>query len=191
MNLFNESEVPMRKVNLRMNEQFKYDIIKNLVDNNGNKKSAASKLNCSVRTINRLIIKYKFDGKNDFIHKNRGRIPASAIPADSKSKIVDLYMNSYGDANLRHFSEIVHQDLGISVSDTTLNCWLRDEGILSPKARKKTKRNMKKLLRLELNNSSSEKVRNTIKEAIAIIDSDEAHPRRPRCKYAGEMIQMD
>lgn len=191
MNLFNEREVPMRKVNLRMNEQFKYDIIKNLVDNNGNKKSAASKLNCSVRTVNRLIIKYKLEGKNGFIHRNRGRIPASAIPADLKSKIIDLYMNSYGDANLRHFSEIVHQDLGISVSDTTLNYWLRDEGILSPKARKKTKRNMKKQLRMKLNSSSSEKARNTIKEAIAIIDSDEAHPRRPRCKYAGEMIQMD
>lgn len=130
----------MKKVNLRMNEQFKYDIIKNLVDNNGNKKIAASKLNCSVRNINRLIAKYNLEGKNGFIHKNRGHIPASAISADSKSEIVDLYMNSYGDANLCYFSEIVHQDLGISVSDTTLNYWLRVEGILSPKARKKTKK---------------------------------------------------
>ncbi len=45
----------MRKVVLRMNKQFKYDIIKKLVDDNGNKKRAAQKLNCSVRTINRLI----------------------------------------------------------------------------------------------------------------------------------------
>lgn len=191
MNLFNESEVPMRKVNLRMNEQFKYDIIKNLVDNNGNKKRAASKLNCSLRTINRLIIKYNLEGKNGFIHGNRGRIPASSIPSDSRSEIVDLYMTSYGDANLRHFSEIVQQDLGISVSDTTLNYWLRSEGVLSPKARKKIKGNVKKQLKLELNNTSCEKVKNSIKEAIAIIDSDDAHPRRPRCKYAGEMIQMD
>lgn len=63
----------MRKVDLRMNEQAKYDIIKKLVDTNGNKKNAAIKLNCSMRTVNRLIIKYKEEGKQGFIHKNRGR----------------------------------------------------------------------------------------------------------------------
>ena len=35
----------MRKVKLRMNELEKYNIIKNLVDNNGNKNNAAIKLN--------------------------------------------------------------------------------------------------------------------------------------------------
>ena len=48
----------MRKVNLRMNEIYKYDTIKKLVETNGNKKNAAIKLNCTVRTINRLIQRY-------------------------------------------------------------------------------------------------------------------------------------
>ena len=61
----------MRKVDLRMNEQFKYVVIKKLVDSNGNKKNAAIKLNCSLRTVNRLIIKYKMEGKLGFVHKNR------------------------------------------------------------------------------------------------------------------------
>ena len=39
----------MRKIDLRMNEQFKYVVIKKLVDSNGNKKNAAIKLNCSLR----------------------------------------------------------------------------------------------------------------------------------------------
>ena len=34
----------MRKVDLRMNEQLKYDVIKKLVVSNGNKKNAAIKL---------------------------------------------------------------------------------------------------------------------------------------------------
>lgn len=46
----------MRKVELRMNEQNKYEIIKKLVETNGNKKRAATRLGCTVRTINRLII---------------------------------------------------------------------------------------------------------------------------------------
>lgn len=39
-----------------MNEQQKYEVIKSLVDHNGNKKAAALKLGCTERTINRMII---------------------------------------------------------------------------------------------------------------------------------------
>ena len=71
----------MRKVELRMNEEYKYKIIKKLVETNGNKKRAASKLGCTVRTVNRLILKYKTDGKNAFIHGNRGRLPFYRYPS--------------------------------------------------------------------------------------------------------------
>lgn len=64
----------MRKVILRMNELYKYEIIKKLVDTNGNKNNAAIKLNCTKRTINRLIITYKTFGKESFIHGNRNRM---------------------------------------------------------------------------------------------------------------------
>ena len=48
----------MRKVELRMNEQIKYETIKELVDHNGNKNRASIKLGISIRQINRLIIIY-------------------------------------------------------------------------------------------------------------------------------------
>ena len=41
----------MKRVELRMNEQEKYVVIKNLVDNNGNKNTAAIKLGISRRQI--------------------------------------------------------------------------------------------------------------------------------------------
>ena len=48
-------EVIMKKVELRMNEQNKYEIIKKLVETDENKKrAAATKLGCTVRTINNL-----------------------------------------------------------------------------------------------------------------------------------------
>ena len=90
----------MRKVDLRMNEQLKYDVIKKLVDSNGNKKNAAIKLNCSLRTVNRLVVKYKEEGKQGFVHKNRGRKPASAFSDDIKAKVIDLYNTKYFGANL-------------------------------------------------------------------------------------------
>lgn len=54
----------MRKVNLRMNELEKYNVIKELVDHNGNKTRAKEKLGISLRHVNRLIKKYKEKGKS-------------------------------------------------------------------------------------------------------------------------------
>lgn len=54
----------MRKVNLRMKELNKYEVIKELVDHGGNKKRAAQKLGLTVRQINRLIKIYKEKGKS-------------------------------------------------------------------------------------------------------------------------------
>lgn len=184
-------EVFMRKVHLRMREEYKYKIIKNLVDNNGNKKNAAVKLNCSIRTIDRLIKRYKEFGKTGFIHGNRGKLPSNTFTSEVKRSIIDKYINEYKDTNFTHFSEIIKEELAISVSDTTINNWLREQMIISPKARRKTKKNMKKLLKNKLNLVKSEKIKNQIKEDISMIDSKDAHPTRPRSKYMGEMIQMD
>lgn len=181
----------MRKVELRMNEEYKYKIIKKLVETNGNKKRAASQLNCTVRTINRLIIKYKTNGKSAFVHGNRGRLPSTTIPLDMKNKIVSLYINEFSNSNFSHFCEIVHREFNIKISDTTLNKWLRDEDVISPKARRHTKKLLKQQLKIKMKNSKSKKVKNDLKNSIALIDENDAHPRRPRSKYAGEMIQMD
>ena len=181
----------MRKVELRMNEENKYMIIKKLVETNGNKKRAAIKLGCSTRTINRLIIKYKTQGKAAFVHGNRGRLPSKTIPLGIKNKIIKLYIDEFSDANFTHFCEIIYEDYNIKISDTTLNKWLREENIISPKARKKTKKLLKKALNAKLNDTKSKKIKDDIKETIIFIDSKDAHPRRPRCKYMGEMIQMD
>jgi len=181
----------MRKVELRMNEQYKYEIIKKLVETNGNKKAAALKLNCTVRTINRLIHVYKDSGKQGFIHGNRGKAPVTMISSETKAKVIELYTSKYGDANFTHFCEILLKDHNIKISSTTLNRWLREEEVLSPKAHRRTKKHMKRLLKVKLDQTRSEKVKNQIKENIAILDSKEAHPTRPRCKNFGEMIQMD
>ena len=67
--------IKIRKVDLNMIEQEKYETIKKLVVANGNKKRAALNLGCTVRNINRLIKKYKKEGKAAFVHVNR--IPLS------------------------------------------------------------------------------------------------------------------
>lgn len=166
----------MRKVELRMNEEYKYKIIKKLVETNGHKNRTASQLNCTVRPINRLIIKYKTNGTSAFVHGNRGRLPSTTIPLDMKNKIVSLYINEFSNANFSHFCEIVHRIFNIKISDTTLNKWLRDEDVIYPKARRHTKKLLKQQLKIKMKNSKSKKVKNDLKDSIALIDENDAHP---------------
>ena len=81
----------MRKDELRMNEQEKYNVIKELVEHNGNKNRASMKLGISRRQIDRLIIKYKEKGKSTFIHGNRNRKPVSTLDKSISEDIILRY----------------------------------------------------------------------------------------------------
>lgn len=80
----------MRKVELRMNELQKYEVIKELVDRNDNKNRAAKKLGISRRQIDRLIIKYKDKCKAGFVHGNRTRKPVNALDKSIPKDIILL-----------------------------------------------------------------------------------------------------
>jgi transposase len=179
----------MRKVILTMDENQKYLVIKKLIETNGNKKRAALTLNCSERHINRLIQGYKQEGKAHFIHGNRGRKPVHALNDDTKHLIIDLYQTKYNDANFTHFSELLSKHENINVSPSCIRNTLLEKYILSPKAKRATKRKVAAYLK-ELKKSVKSK-KEIAKIVNAIVDIEDAHPRRPRCAHAGEMIQMD
>jgi len=130
----------MRKVELRMKEQEKYEVIKELVDHNGNKNRASKKLGISRRQIDRLIIKYKEKGKAGFVHGNRTRKPINALDNSISEDIILLYKNKYQDWNFYHFKDFLEKDENINVSYDFIYKTLTKAGVLSPKARKKTKR---------------------------------------------------
>ena len=182
----------MRKVNLRMNEKYKYDVIKKLVDNNGNKKRAALELNCTIRTIDRLIIKYKLEGKAGFIHKNRERKPAIALSEDFKNNIVLLFENKYYDANWKHALELLKTHESINISYCTFHNLLTSKGFISPKCNKVTRKNKAKELReKQLNKEKFTAVEEDLIVCNNILALEDSHPRIPRSKYFGERLQMD
>ena len=182
----------MRKVELRMNEQMKYEVIKDLVDHNGNKNRASKKLGISRRQIDRLIIKYKENGKSGFIHGNRGHIPTKKLDRSISEDIITLYQNKYYDFNFSHFREFLEKVENIKVSYKFIYSTLTNEGILSPKARKKTKRQYakQKLLKdKKINLTMSEKnINEIVNHEVALEDS---HPRGEKPKYFGEIIEQD
>lgn len=180
----------LRKVELNMDENNKYEVIKKLVDSKGNKKKASLKLGLSIRQINRMIKGYLSQGKSFFLHGNRGRKPVITIHEDVKCMVIDLYKNKYYDGNFKHFNELLAEHEGINISDSSVKNILKSENIISPKARRETKRNAKKALEEKLLNTNLSDSQKTI-VLQNIIDIEGAHPRRPRSAYFGEMIQMD
>ncbi len=179
----------MKKVNLSMNEQQKYEIIKSLVDHHGNKKRAAVQLDCTIRHINRLIKKYKDQGKSAFIHGNTGIKPVHTISNIIKSEIITLYNNKYWDATFSYACELLAKHDNIQVSASTLTKILYEEYILSPRSTKKTKKRMTAMLRESQKTARNKKEHDEIQTNIIAIE--DAHSRRPRCANFGEMLQMD
>ena len=185
-----ESEVvTIRKVDLTMNEQKKYEVIKNLVDSQGNKKRAAALLSCSRRTVDRLIMAYRKNGKAAFSHGNKGRSPSSSIPTSVKAQVSFLYVNKYFNSNIRHFTELLENFENISLSENSVRKILLDDNILSPKAHKSTRAALLQKLKAERDLASSKRKKNLISEKIML--AEDPHPRRPRCLFAGELVQMD
>lgn len=179
----------MRKVNLRMNEQEKFEVIKNLVDHDGSKNRAALKLGISVRQVNRLIHVYHDKGKAGFVHGNRNRQPVNSISPELTDKILNLYEKKYQGFNYAHFRDMLEKDEHITVSYSTVYRILTSNGIYTELEHRATKKKRAKAKVLEKNpDITEEDIPEAVSHELALED---AHPRKARAKYFGEEVQMD
>ena len=182
----------MKEVKLRMNEELKYKIIKEVVDHNLSKERASLILGISIRQVNRLVIIYKEKGKSGFVHGNRSKKPANTLDKSISDDIILLYKTKYQDWNFYHFKEFLEEFENIKVSYDFIYKTLTKEGIISPKARKKTKRHFKKqqlLNEKKINiDMSEEQINIIVNHELALEDS---HPRGEKPKYFGEIIEQD
>lgn len=180
----------MRKVVLTMNENYRYKIIKKLVETNGNKERAKIKLKLkSTKQINRLIDGYNQFGKEFFVHGNRGRKPKHALTDEFKDEIETLYTSKYFDCTYTQFAEYLAEREHIVLSVPEIGKILRERYILSPRSRKVTKKNIKKQLLAQKEKAKTKKELSKIQKNIVAVE--DAHPRQPRCVYFGEEIQTD
>jgi hypothetical protein len=172
-----------------MAEQKKYDVIKGVVDHGGNKNRAVIELGCTRRTVDRLVCGYRDSGKAYFSHGNKGRKPVTEIPAERKKDILDLYNTKYDGCNYEFFTELLRANERIRVSVGTVRNILMGERILSPKAKRATKKAVKKELEEKKKATESKRKKDEIEKKLVSIEF--AHPRRPRCANFGEELQMD
>lgn len=179
----------IRMIILSANEERQYEVTKELAEHGGSVNRAAIKLGLSRRTIYRFVVGYRAEGKEYFVHGNRGRMPANSLPAETKARVRNLYERKYQGTNFAHYAELLRRNEGIDISESSLRAILSDAAILSPKAWRRTRKALAARLRAAMKAEKSAKKAETIRSRIVTIE--EAHPRRPRCSMFGEMVQMD
>jgi hypothetical protein len=180
---------------LRPHEQEKYSTAREVVElgcTDTAIRRGRTKLGCTRKTLVKYTKWYESGDVSLFSHRNKGRQPATTVPQETRKAVERLYREKYSNASFTHFMEILREDHGISLSDGTVHAILKQACFISPCSKKATRRKMEKQLRMtarkeHLSKAESERVN----AAFGMIDGADAHPRRPRSKYFGELIQMD
>ncbi len=167
----------------------KLNTIKKILGGECTKKEASESLGITIRQIDRLILKYKTDGENVFIHKNRGKESKKKISKNIKEEIKNLYITEYFDYNFTHFYEEIREKYNLSRK--TISSILSEADIISPEAQHKT---------VKLYNASIKKAirqKEASQEQIVLYQKrqeieNQKHIRRSSLLYNyGQEVQMD
>ena len=182
-----------------MKKEAEYQAIKDYVDHPWkNKLRIAQRFSVTLRTVNRWIAGYKKHGKIFFLHGNTTLEPDCKIAQEIRSKVVELYQSEiYCNSNFALFTEMLNQYESIHISEQSTRNILHAAGIQSPKMWRSTKKRLRqeaKQREKELVNASdansSEAAGSNLVEKNQVMPED-GHSTRERCKYFGELIQMD
>lgn len=171
-------------------EELKYITTRKIINNEITIKEAMYILNQSRTNVNRLVNKYKTEGKDGFIHKNKGKENKNKKSDKIINDLENLYLKEYYDYNFTAFYDEIYEKYDISY-DVMLKAFKKDD-IISPLSTKKTIRlyneNIKKTIK-------DNKIENKEKIELyknRIIEAEKAHIRRSSNLYAfGQEIQMD
>lgn len=101
---------------------------------------ASDILGISTRQIRRLVKRIKIEGQAGIVHRSRGRESSRKIAEQTKSKIIEVYREKYGDFGPTMAAEKLSENHNLKVSDETLRLWLVEKGYRKVKRKKKQHR---------------------------------------------------
>ena len=180
-----------------MKKEEQYQWVKDYVDHPGkNKLRIALHFSVSLRTVNRWIAGYKKHGKSFFIHGNATLEPDCKISEEIRKKVVELYKSEiYQGSNFAHFTEMLDQYENIHISEQSVRNILHAARIHPPKMWRSTKKRIRqeeKQRKKELAKAENPDDTVTLQAPEKNkVQPEDGHSTRERCKYFGELIQMD
>lgn len=173
-------------------ESKKYETIEKVINGFITRKEASIELKLSLKQIDRLKTLYYTEGKEGFIHGNRGKSNSNKIADDLIRKLEELYLDDCYDYNFEQFyEEEVFGNYDISY-DVMLKRFTSDD-IISPLAHKKTVKAYNEKMKSIIDNKNEDDYNSKIVlYKSRIIEVEKAHIRRSSNLYVfGQEIQMD
>lgn len=171
-------------------EEHKYNVISQLVKGSITRKEASYELDLSLKQIDRLRKKFEIQGKEGFIHKNRGKTPVNKMDINVLGKIEDLYLTEFYDYNFEHFYDEIKDEYDISYS-SLYRYFLKNE-IISPIAHKETIKLYNEAMINAIENKENIKEEKVELYYSRKIFYEQAHTRRSSNLYCfGQEVQMD
>lgn len=177
-------------------EEKKYNIIKKLEKGELTRKEASFELNLSLKQVDRLRVVYHKQGKEGFIHKNRGKIPHNKVDRNIINELEHLYLEEYYDYNFEAFYDELNENKKYKdkydISYSTLYREFLNDDIISPIAHKGTI----KLYNERMNKSINENEQ-IEEEKLELFQSrqisfEKAHTRSSSNMYGfGQEVQVD
>ena len=181
---------------LNSKENLKYEIIEKVINKEISKKDAETKLNLSRKQINRLITTFNEQGKDGFIHKNRGKKNKNKKDLNLIKEIEDLYLTEYYDYNFEAFYEEIENKYNISYP-VMCKAFLNDD-IISPIAHKNTIKLYNENMKNKIDKSDKdENIANLLNKKIELfktrkLEQEKAYVRRTSNFLPfGQEVQMD
>ncbi len=102
-------------------------------------REAAELLGLSLRHVRRILAAYRKEGAAALAHGNRGRQPHNALDDELKKRVLDLAQSIYAGCNTQHFTELLTEREGITVSRSAVRLILLRAGLRSPRKRRPPK----------------------------------------------------
>lgn len=149
-------------------------------------------LDLTERQVYRLKKIFREQGKDGFVHKNRGKENINKIEDDIIKKIEDMYLQEYYDYNFKHFYEDAVIGKYVISYDTLLKRF-KDDDIISPLAHNQTFKDYKEKMDTIIKENDSSKTDEKIEiYKSRIIAAEKAHVRKASNLYVfGQEVQMD
>ena len=183
-------------MDLNDKEKHTFEIIDKVINGNLTRKEAQLELKKSRQQIYNLIKTYREEGKNGFIHKNRGKISERKIDKKIIDELENLYLTEYYDYNFEAFFDELNENekykdkYNISYS-SLYNAFLNDD-IISPIAHKETIKLYNEKMNKAIYNKEEiqeEKIELFQTRQIAF---EQAHTRKSSNMFVfGQEVQMD
>ena len=102
-------------------------------------REAGETLALSLRHVRRLVAAYRKEGVAALAHGNRGRRSDHALDENLRKQVLELAQSTYNGCNNQHFTELLAEREGITLSRSSVRRILLGAGIRSPRRRRPPK----------------------------------------------------